>query len=320
MRKGMKIWLITATCIILVGSVVFVGVMTMLEWDFSKLSTVKYETNSYEINDKFSDISVISDTAKLNFALSDDGNCRVECYEETKAKHSVTVENGTLSIKLINEKHWYDYIGINFSSPKITVYLPQTEYNSLFIKESTGDVEIGEGLNFVSADISLSTGDLCFLAENCTEVKIKTSTGNIELKNLCAVNLDLTASTGSITIVDTDCQGKINTVVSTGKTTLNNTQCANLNSEGSTGNIWLNNVLVKEKLSVRRSTGEVKFYLCDAGEIFIETDTGDVEGTLLTEKVFITQTDTGNICVPKTLSGGKCEIITDTGDIKIDIK
>ena len=58
---------------------------------------------------------------------------------------------------------------------------------------------------------------------------------------------------------------------------------------------------------------------CDAAEIFVETDTGDVKGSLLSEKVFIPKSDTGDIKVPKTVTGGRCEITTDTGDIKIEL-
>ena len=41
MKKSTKVWLLIAACLVLVGSLLFVGVMTMLKWDFSKLSTVK---------------------------------------------------------------------------------------------------------------------------------------------------------------------------------------------------------------------------------------------------------------------------------------
>ena len=57
--------------------------------------------------------------------------------------------------------------------------------------------------------------------------------------------------------------------------------------------------------------------LCDAEEIGIKTDTGDVTGSLLSEKVFHARTDTGRIEVPKTTGGGLCEIVTDTGDVRI---
>ncbi|MBQ3893898.1 MAG: DUF4097 family beta strand repeat protein, partial [Clostridia bacterium] len=73
------------------------------------------------------------------------------------------------------------------------------------------------------------------------------------------------------------------------------------------------------RFDIERDTGDVKFDRCDAAEIKVETDTGDVTGTLLTEKVFITKTDTGKVSVPSAASGGRCEIETDTGDIKISI-
>ena len=59
------------------------------------------------------------------------------------------------------------------------------------------------------------------------------------------------------------------------------------------------------------NTGDVKFDACDASEISVKTDTGDVTGSLLTDKVFITNTDTGRVNVPQTATGGRCEIITD---------
>ena len=64
----------------------------------------------------------------------------------------------------------------------------------------------------------------------------------------------------------------------------------------------------------------MRFENSDAAQISVKTSTGDVTGTLLSEKVFITETSTGTIRVPKTITGGKCEITTSTGNIKIDIK
>lgn len=86
-----------------------------------------------------------------------------------------------------------------------------------------------------------------------------------------------------------------------------------------TGDLSLKNVIATDTFTIERSTGDVVFNGSDATVIFVKTDTGDVSGNILTEKVFITQTDTGSVEVPKTASGGRCEIITDTGDIKINI-
>ena len=49
MKAKTKIWLTVAALLILTGVIVIVVGMTMLKWNFSKLSTDKYEEKSYEI-------------------------------------------------------------------------------------------------------------------------------------------------------------------------------------------------------------------------------------------------------------------------------
>lgn len=320
MKKTTKLWLVIAAFLVVAGLILFAAVMSKNKWDFTKLSTVNHERNTYEISETFHNLSINTDTADILFVLSEDEKCRVECYEEEKAKHSVTVENDTLIIKIIAEKSWYDHIGFNFDSPKMTVYLPKAAYTALSIDESTGDIKIPEEFKFESVDISLSTGDVDFSASALALIQIKTSTGRICVENTSAGELLLSASTGDITVSDVICEGDVTLRVSTGKVGLNKIACKNLTSVGTTGDIFLTHVIAEENFSIMRTTGDVRFDNSDATEIFVETDTGDITGSLLTDKVFITHTDTGSIEVPKTVTGGKCEIITDTGDIRITIK
>ncbi len=240
MRKT-KIWLIIATFLILIGGIIFAGVMTALRWDFIELSTVEYETSNYEINENFKNISVITDTVDVEFVISENTKSTIICHEEKNLKHSVALKEDTLIIEIDDTRKWYEHIGVSYDQSKITVYIPQGEYGTLSVKVSTGDV-------------------------NITDIK-----------------------------------------------------CKNVISSGSTGELYLKNVIATEKFSIKRSTGDVKLDSCDADEILIKTDTGDVKGSLLTDKVFITETDTGSTDVPKTTKGGKCEITTDTGDIKITV-
>ena len=55
----------------------------------------------------------------------------------------------------------------------------------------------------------------------------------------------------------------------------------------------------------------------DAATIVARTDTGDIEGTILSDKVFMAKADTGDVKVPESLTGGACKLTTDTGDITI---
>lgn len=320
MRKQSIIWLVISASLVLLGTIVFGGAMMALGWDFSKLSTSEFETNYYDVDNIFSDISVLADTADISFALAVDKKCSVVCHENTRSKHLVSVKDGTLSIELQHSRKWYDYIGIfNFDTPNITVYLPSGRYGELSVEASTGDVEIPDDFIFNSICVSLSTGDVTNNASVSDDINIKTSTGNIKVANVSAGGLDLSVSTGKITVSNVTCTGDVNISVSTGKSDITDLECSNLGSTGNTGDISMKNVVASGKFSIERTTGDVKFDACDASEISVKTDTGDVTGSLLTDKVFITETDTGNVVVPESVAGGKCKIFTDTGDIKMEI-
>jgi DUF4097 and DUF4098 domain-containing protein YvlB len=320
MRRSAKIWLVVAIALILIGVMTIESVMIALHWDLEKLSTNKYETNEYVIDEDYSNISIVTDTADVVLVPSKDGRTTVVCHEQEKERHSAAVMDGTLTIELSETKRWYDHIGINFGTPKITVYVPKGEYGALSIKLSTGDVTVPREFKFESLDISASTGDVSNAASAKDLMKIKTTTGHIRVENVSAGALELCVSTGQVTASRVSCEGNMTLTVSTGKAYLSDITCQDFTSSGNTGDISLENVIVAGKISIERTTGDVELDDCDAAELWIKTGTGDVEGSLLSEKVFIVHTSTGEIDVPRSTSGGKCEITTSTGDVEFEIR
>ena len=211
MKKSI-IWIVTIS-VLLIASILL----------YSLARPCELETHEYEILENYKDIKIVTDTADIQFILSEKPNTFIVCEEEKNANHSVMVKENTLRIEVNDNKKWYEDIGINLRAPKITVYLGKSEY------------------------------------------------GNISLK--------------------TDI-----------------------------GNILLDNIIVTGKIAIETDTGNVKFEECDASEAFIKTDTGNVTGSFLTDKVVFAESDTGNIDIPKIIADEKCEIITDTGNIKITIE
>ena len=299
MKKKTSILIILATSFILLGLIIFTLVMCAYNWDFSRLSTIKFQTKTYQLVDDFSNVEIDTITADIAILPSTDSDNKVICFEDEKQPHTVAVSNGKLTINVTENRKWYEHIGINFKAPKITVYLNKTVYQSLGVESNTGSVEIGKEFTFNNIDVSVSTGDVKCLASANELIKIKTSTGNIALNNLSANTINLTVSTGDVT--------------------LDGVNCKLLISDGDTGDITIKNVIATDKFEIERDTGDVIFYSSDAGEIYVETDTGDVKGSLLTKKNFIADSDTGRVNVPDTTSGGKCKIETNTGDIIITI-
>ena len=317
MARRTKIWFLIGACLIAAGCILLGSTIRNHTWE--DLSTVKYETNEHILEQPFQNISIDTNTADILFAPSENGVCKVVCHEQTKIKHTVAIHDGTLTLQAEDTRKWYEYIGISFGTPKITLFLPKDEYGTLSVKNSTGDIKIPADFQFESLDIAHSTGDVTCQANTSGRLRIKGSTGNIHIQNVSAEALDLQVSTGKISVSDTVCSGELKITVSTGKATLNKITCQNFISKGNTGDITLTGVAAREKLTVIRTTGDIKLDRCDGSELFLQADTGNIRGTLLTDKVFITKTSTGSINVPDSTSGGKCTLTTSTGDIKIKI-
>ncbi len=319
MRKRMIAWLITAGALVVLGGMLMLLTACNVQFDFSRLSTDHFETSEHTVTEDFQSIAIDTDTADVTFVLGDGEDCTVTCYEKENIKHTVTVEDGTLSVKVHDTRKWYEHIGIQFDSPKITISIPKDTYGALTVKTDTGDVTVPRELQFQSLNVTVSTGDVKCYATVTEALQISTSTGEIFVENMTAGSLSASTSTGNVTLSDIACDGEVEIGVSTGKTKLTNLTCKRLSSTGSTGDIILTNVIATEAFSIERSTGDVRFDRCDAAEILVITDTGDVSGSLLSEKIFSVDTDTGRKEVPDTHTGGRCKITTDTGDVTITI-
>lgn len=316
MRKSL---LITAISLIAVGALLFTVALAALDFDFSKLSTVKYETNTYEVSGDFDKISIDVTTTQIVFAQSEDENCKIVCHETEKVKHSAAVQDGTLVIDTVDTRKWYDHIGISFGGMKMTVYLPHDEYAALLVNTDTGDVVIPKDFTFESISVDSDTADIACYASTSKNIEISTDTGKIKVDGVCVGEMNLRTETGTINVQSVNAAGAVVVEVDTGKVQLTDVECKEITAESDTGDITFTRVTATEKLRAETSTGDVKFENSDAASILVKTNTGDVTGTLRSEKVFICETATGDIDVPKTTSGGKCEITTDTGDIELSI-
>ena len=265
-----------ALSLIVIGLIMFVLVMTFNGWNFKNLSKQEYVMNTYEITEDFESIIIGVTTADVKILPSTDNKCKIEIYEDKSNPHKAEVTNKTLTI----EKQKSNVFSIfNFESSKITAYIPNQQYKSLFIEVTTGDIDL-DTVNVESLDFYVTTGDVSVKNVNCSETVIINS--------------------------------------NTGKTDLTNINCKNLKVNGTTNNAILNNVIASEKLELRITTGDITLNNCDAAEIYIKVTTGDVSGNLLTGKTFDVHTTTGDKNVPGT-TGGICKIESTTGDINITV-
>ena len=319
MHKKTKGWLIAAVLMIIAGLFLFWGVVMTTDGGFGRPIKDRITTQTYPVIDSFRDIYIEADTedVSLMYFPSSDDTVEVICRESEHVSFSVSVEDNTLMVLLVDQRKWYDHITWFPESRSLQIRLPKEAYGNLTVKADTSDIEIQKNLAFDSVDVSVTTGDVYCYATISEDLGIHGGTGSVRLENADAKNLDIHVSTGKITIANVTCTGNLSLSLTTGDACLKSTVCRNLVSGGSTGDLILEDVCIGEKLTAKRSTGDVALKGITAGEIDITTDSGDVTGNLSEAMIFIVSTDTGDISVPQSTTGGPCKITTNTGDITV---
>ena len=267
------------------------------------------------ISESTGNISVANDFSFTDIDI-DISTGNTDLYASTSGHIDIKGSTGNIYVKDVN----CGSLDIEVSTGDVTVKNLEC-LSDVEIEVSTGDVKL-ENASFGSLSTKGDTGH--FTANNMTSsgnVLIERSTGkvNIDAAEISG-NLITETTTGDTNICNAICNGDVNMTVSTGNTTITNVECKNLTTVGDTGLIDMVDVVASSNFNIERSTGDVTFTRCDASEITFLTDTGDVRGTLLSNKIFIYDTDTGDVELPESTTGGKCKITTDTGDIVISIE
>ncbi len=314
----MKKWFIIGGIMIFVGLVLFGVAMIETDRSFEDPDNQGYMATHDEL-DPFINIKIESDTDDIYILYSDSKDTEVRTPIRERERYIVTVEKDTLVIRMDDQRKWYDYISIFDNSGAITLSLSETDYGDLHISADTSDVTIDEPFTFASVNIAVSTGDIEYCPSATGDVSLRASTGSIYANCEKANNMTVKVSTGDIFLEEITCNGDLTLTSSTGDVELTNVQCQNMFTKGTTGKFTTNGGSVTGKLTVKRTTGDVTLHGFKAAEIEIETDTGDVRGTLLENMDFHTETSTGSVRVPHSFTGGLCKITTSTGDIEFSI-
>ena len=291
------------------------------------------------ISEEFTNIDMDIFWIDVELLPSPDGTCYFQAAIYESMPCTVTAENGTLKVHQADNRRPHEHIGINWNEPTLKLYLPADTYDQLTVLASTSDLRIPQDFTFKNVNIATDTGDATLNCQVDEQVNIATDTGDIHLDAVTCDSISVSTDTGFVRIQNTDVAQMLSATSSTGSKVLTAVKCGSLKIESTTGDNTLRNVTVAGNAQLESdtgdwelenvivsgdawldsSTGDWELNGFDAANITIRTDTGDVEGTLLSDKIFFADSDTGDVEVPRTTSGGTCEITTSTGDIEIDI-
>lgn len=311
------------------GAVFYLISLIAVGFDFTRLDTVNYETKTYKVGEmKFDGMKVggmieriwiEGTTADICFFGSETN--KVICHETEKLKYSVGIEDGTLFIKAEDTRKGLEHVGISYEDAKVEVYLSLNSYELLVLKNTTGDVNMPKEFRFDNVMLETDTGEVNWRASVDWRLELYGGTGDVSVRDSKVGELDIKTTTGEVCLKNTTVGQKITVETDTGSILLDKVLCGDLTTESGSGALTLKDTTVTEECYVLTETGDVSFKRFDAKYSKVQTDTGDVKGTLPLGAVFSVESETGDIRVPKsnTSSAKICEVSTNTGDIEIEL-
>lgn len=313
----------------------------------------------FEIEEDFTDISVWTDVYRVDIVAGDGETARVTFGDTEKTDRiSVKVENGELKILAKRHAEFsivlFDY---DFQESSILIELPEAEYADLMIDGVSGRICTTDAFTFRDVKLDTTSGAISWTGV-AAEFKANTTSGKIELTALQADSLSADSTSGAIRLQELTVDGPCRAETTSGKLEMTDVQAESLNvdstsgaivlqgltvdglcrAESGSGRLELSEVMAKELDTCTTSgghqykavlvdghwyaestSGGIRFEGCDASSIEMETVSGGINGTLLSEKQFITDTVSGTVRVPRGEKGGLCRVSTVSGGVDIRI-
>lgn len=276
-------------------------------------------TKTHSVSDSFTEISV--DCAECNIRLlpSEDGTVEVVCKEREKYPHSVSVREGKLIIEEPNRTELFNLLALTSEHTEVTIYLPEAvaETCDLELESASGNFTMDRELSFRDCSIDCASGDINCESSFSGELEISAASGKVQLSNLSVGDISVDCASGNITL-DSVSSEDIELEVASGKIKVINTNCGNLEAEAASGSLTLEDVIAEKEIKGETASGNISLLRCDADSYHLESSSGNIKGSVLSEMRFVAESSSGRINVPNT-DGGTCKLYTDSGNIDIEI-
>ena len=321
MKKAKKIAFIIALACIAAGAAISLSALAVIGFDVSRLNTMKFENNTYQVEESFSHIRIEGAECDVRLLPSRNGACTVVCSEGKNISHTVTVDGDTLKITRTDSRKWYERMGIYWGDEmSVTVYLPGRTYGDLFLKNLSGDITVPGDFTFSRAEVHSTSGEIAYAAVTERSLTLKTTSGDLTVRDLTAGALEIRATSGEVTIHSAVVSGDVVVETVSGEIELEGVNAQAMSIQSTSGDVELADTVAAGRMEIKTVSGEIELERSDAESLWIKSTSGDVSGTVLSEKRFTTHTTSGSVNVPNIASpaAGTCEITTTSGNIRLN--
>ena len=337
-----KIGGIAAVAAILIGLLMILFVFIKVGFDLRNLNTETYRRTEQRLEGAFAEIEIETSLFDVRILPMDEGSEPVVYlpYSE-KIAHTLSVENGKLTIRVEDTRAWYEKLFFEFATDENTVlelYVPYAHYEKLSVNAQSGDIVVNGArdaetlLSFENVLLKTSSGDLDFRATMQNNgngmLDMQTISGKLTMAGVSDVPINASTTSGDILVMSCTPAQSIRLSATSGEIKVSQLTMAEdgvlsadvsrMKLEITSGDIELSNVMVAGELRAETNSGDIEIKRSDAGSLYLETTSGDVEAELLSGKMFEVDVTSGDKRYPASdRDGGLCKVKTSSGDVEI---
>lgn len=246
-NKKLSIILAILYGIIVIGLIVGLVLLISSDFNFKNFGGGSLKLIDNKEFEKINNLNINVKTADVYIKTSSDEKVKVEVYSAREEKSTITNTDESLNITL--DQGVCSFFCWFRKNSKINVYLPSNYANEITVKATTGDIEVDD-FALSNANLTVTTGDIKL--GNIKDASIKATTGDIYVSSVNDITASL--STGDVVI------DKINNY---------------LNLSTSTGDITISSANLNKNSEISTSTGDVKISRLNDIYVDAKTSTGD---------------------------------------------
>ena len=345
MSQGKRTALIVAGALILIGLILGAVVLGLTGFHPLRLGRSELEYGSQVISEPFDRLNLGVTSMDVTILPSSDGQTRVEWLAKPDLPPQVRVDDGTLVILESAEEDsgkWYEHIGgFSSESPCVAVYLARPDLEALSAEGASGAVLVRDLTVRGPVSIRAASGEVTVeRVETADALELRTTSGTLRLEQVTAGCMTLKTSSGDMGMKDCATTwvaaevleaesssgslllervrtgaGNLHTV--SGDILLRDCSASSMILGAASGELRLEQAVLTQG-TLYTASGDIILDQLEAESVDISTVSGDVRGTLSAPMRYEVQTTSGRVDVPPSAEeGGRCRVITTSGDVKL---
>lgn len=284
----------------------------------------------YDVPDGVRRITLENEEDDVRLFPSEDGRCRLEIPVTEETQEHVSYSDGMLhaavdgpsakksSFKL--QIHWRAK-DLRFSrGDAMRLYLPRGEYDALFVRTRSGDIEIPAGFSFGEIAAQTISGDMS-CSSPAGRLRAETVSGDAEIFRCTPGAVEIQTSSGDISLWDLGLKEDLTVRSASGDVKLESVAARSARIKTAGGDLRADDLTVLDLAQIETASGDVSLEGFDAGEIHVSAVSGDVDMSLRRGKCYAVTTRTGDVEHPDPVPGaGVCAVTTVSGDVSISVE